>query len=159
MVNPANVTTAEATLREIPEAARAIGLQIQVLNARTSGEIKAAFATICCDRVDALFLAPDIFASRRVQFATLAARYAIPATYGFREFVEAGGLMSYGTDVMDTFRQVGVYTGRILKGTKPADLPVMQATKFELVINAVTARALGIDVPPTLLALADEVIE
>ena len=157
LVNPANPPIAETTLREIPEAARAIGLQIQVLNARTSGEIEAAFATIGRDRADALLVAPDIFfVSRRVQFATLATRYAIPAIYNLREFVEVGGLMSYGTDVVDTFRQVGVYTGRVLKGTKPADLPVMQSTKFELVINAVTARALGIDVP---LTLADEVIE
>jgi putative ABC transport system substrate-binding protein len=147
-------------LRQVPEAARAIGLQIQVLNARTSGEIEAAFATIERDRADALFVAPDgFFASRRVQFQMLATRYAIPATYGLREFVEAGGLMSYGTDIVDSFRQVGVYAGRILKGTKPADLPVMQATKFELVINAVAARALGIGVPTTLLARADEVIE
>ena len=157
LVNPANPPIAETTLREIPEAARAIGLQIQVLNARTSGEIEAAFATIVRDRADALFVASDIFfVSRRVQCATLATHYAIPAVYHLREFVEAGGLMSYGTDIADSFRQVGVYTGRILKGTKPADLPVMQATKSELVINAVTARALGIDVP---LTLADEVIE
>jgi putative ABC transport system substrate-binding protein len=160
LVNPANAPVAEATLREIPEAARAIGLQTQVLNARTSGEIEAAFATIGRDRADALLVAPDIFfVSRRVQFATLATRYAIPAIYNLREFVEVGGLMSYGTDVADTVRQVGVYTGRVLKGTKPADLPVMQSTKFELVINAVTARALGLDVPATVLARADEVIE
>jgi putative ABC transport system substrate-binding protein len=131
-----------------------------VLNARTSGEIEAAFATIGRDRADALFVAADgFFASRRVQFATLAARHAIPATHHLREFVDVGGLMSYGTDVADSFRQVGIYTGRILKGTKPADLPVMQATKFELVINAVTARALGIEVPDKLLATSDEVIE
>ena len=160
MVNPANAPVAETTLREIPEAARAIGLQIQVLNARTSGEIEAAFATIGRDRADALFVATDIlFASRRVQLATLATLHRIPASYNSREFVEVGGLMSYGTDIVDTFRQVGVYTGRILKGTKPADLPVMQATKSELVINAVTARALGIDVPTTLLAIADDVID
>jgi putative ABC transport system substrate-binding protein len=147
-------------LRQVPEAARAIGLQIQVLNARTSGEIEAAFATIGRDRADGLFVATDIFFnSRRVQFATLATHYAVPSIYPLREFVEVGGLMSYGTDILDLFRQMGVYVGRILKGTKPADLPVMQATKFELVINAVTARALGIDVPPMLLALADEVIE
>ena len=160
LVNPANAPIAEATLREIPEAARAIGLQIQVLNARTSGEIEAAFATIVRDRADALFVASDIFfVSRRVQFATLATRYAIPATYHSREFVEVGGLMSYGTIVPDHFRQLGVYTGQILKGAKPADLPVVQSTKFELVINLTTAKALGLEVPPTLLARADEVIE
>jgi putative ABC transport system substrate-binding protein len=121
---------------------------------------EAAFATIGRDRADALFVAPDIFfTSRRVQFQMLATRYAIPATYGLREFVEAGGLMSYGSDIVDSFRQVGVYAGRILKGTIPADLPVMQATKFELVINAVAARALGIDVPNALQLLVDELIE
>jgi len=157
MVNPANAPIAKATLREIPEAARAIGLQTHIVNASTSGEIEAAFATLARDHADAVFVAADVFfTSRRVQFQTLATRHAIPAVYHLREFVEAGGLMSYGTDIADSFRQVGVYTGRILKGTKPADLPVMQATKSELVINAVTARALGIDVP---LTLADEVIE
>jgi putative ABC transport system substrate-binding protein len=160
LVNPANAPIAEATLREIPEAARAIGLQIQVLNARTSGEIEAAFATIVRDRADALFVAGDIFfVSRRVQFATLATRYAIPATYHSREFVEVGGLMSYGTSVPDYFRQVGVYTGQILKGAKPADLPVVQSTKFEFVINLQTARSLGIEAPNALQLLADEVIE
>jgi len=160
LVNPANAPVAETTLQEIPEAARAIGLQIQVLNARTSGEIEAAFATIVRDRADALFVASDIFfVSRRVQFATLATRYAIPATYHSREFVEVGGLMSYGTDILDSFRQVGVYTGQILKGAKPADLPVLQSTKFEFVINLQTARALGIEVPNSIQLLADEVIE
>jgi putative ABC transport system substrate-binding protein len=160
LVNPANAPVAEAALRELPEAARAIGLQIQVLNARTSGEIEAAFATFGRGRADALLISSDVFfVSRRVQFATLATRYAIPAIYPTREFAECGGLMSYGTDTLEPWREVGVYTGRILKGTKPADLPVMQATKFELVINAVTARALDIDVPPTLRAIADEVIE
>jgi putative tryptophan/tyrosine transport system substrate-binding protein len=160
LVNPANAAAAEATLREIPEAARALGLQIQVLNARTSGEIEAAFATIVRDRADALVVASDIFfASRRVQFATLATRYAIPATYYSREFVEVGGLMSYGTDLADSFRQVGVYTGQILKGANPADLPVVQSTKFEFVINLQTARTLGIEVPNSIQLLADEVIE
>jgi putative ABC transport system substrate-binding protein len=160
LVNPANAPIAEATLQEIPEAARAIGLQIQVLNARTSGEIEAAFATIVRDRADALFVASDVFfVSRRVQFATLATRYAIPATYHSREFVEVGGLMSYGTTVLDNFRQVGVYTGQILKGAKPADLPVLQPTKFEFVINLQTARALGIEVPNSIQLLADEMIE
>ena len=146
LVNPANAPTAEATLRDIPEAARAIGLQIQVLNASTSREIEAAFATLVRDRADALFVGPDgFFTSRRVQFATLAARHGIPATYASREFVEAGGLMSYGTDLLDMYRQVGVYAGQILKGAKPADLPVVQSTKFEFVINLQTARALGLD--------------
>ena len=149
-----------ATLRDIPEAARAIGLQIQVLNASTSREIEAAFATLVRDRADALFVAPDgFFTSRRVQFATLAARHGIPAAYSTREAVEAGGLMSYGTDILDMYRQVGVYTGQILKGAKPADLPVLQSTKFEFVINLQTARALGLEVPNSLQLLADEVIE
>jgi putative ABC transport system substrate-binding protein len=160
LVNPANTSTAETTLRDIPEAARAIGLQIQVLNASTSREIETAFATLVRDRADALFVAPDGFlVSRRVQFATLAARHGIPSAHATREEVEAGGLMSYGTDNRDMFRQVGSYTGQILKGAKPADLPVVQSTKFELVINTQTARALGLEVPPTLLARADEVIE
>jgi putative ABC transport system substrate-binding protein len=160
MVNPANASTAEATLREISEAARALGLHIQVLNASTNREIEAAFASIGHDRADALFVAADaFFASRRVQFATLAMRYAIPMAHATRETVEAGGLMSYGTDNVDMFHQVGVYTGQVLKGAKPADLPVVQSTKFEFVINLQTARALGLDVPPSLLARADEVIE
>jgi len=160
LVNPANRSIAELILRDIPEAARALGLQIQVVNASTSREIEAAFATIARDRADALFVAPDgFFNSRRVQFATLATHYRIPAVYGQREVVEAGGLMSYGTDILDNYRQVGVYTGQILKGAKPAELPVVQSTKFELVINLKTAKALGLDIPPTLLACADEVIE
>jgi putative tryptophan/tyrosine transport system substrate-binding protein len=160
LVNPANSSTAQSTLREIPEAARAIGLQIQVLNASTSGEIDAAFATLVRDRADALFVAPDsFFISRRVQFATLTARDRIPAAYSDRDIVEAGGLMSYGTDFSDMSRQVGVYTGRILKGEKPADLPVLQSNKFELVINLQTAKALGIEVPNSMQLLADEVIE
>ena len=160
LVNPGNTSTAEATLRDIPEAARALGLQIVVLNASTSREIEAAFATLVRDRADALFVAPDGFLiSRRVQFATLATRHGVPTAYGVREHVEAGGLMSYGTDNVDVWRQVGVYTGQILKGAKPADLPVLQSTKFEFVINAQTARALGIEVPPQLLASVDEAIE
>ena len=160
LVNPANAPTAEATLRDLPEAARAIGLQIQVLNASTSREIEAAFATLVRDRVDALFVAPDGFlASRRVQFATLAARYTIPASYSQRDYVEAGGLMSYGSNIADAYRQGGVYTAQILKGAKPADLPVLQSTKFEFVINLQTARALGLEVPNSLQLLADEVIE
>src|SRR5262245_22440517 len=160
LINPANVPTAEATLRDVPEAAHAIGLQIQFLNASTIREIEVAFADLVRDRADALFVAGDtFFVSRRVQFATLAARYGIPATYPAREVVEAGGLMSYATDRADMFRQVGVYTGQILKGAKPTDLPVLQSTKFEFVINLLTARALGIEVPNSMQLLADELIE
>jgi len=160
LVNPANATATEATLRDIPEAARALGLQIQVLNASTSREIEAAFATLVRDRADALFVGPDgFFVSRGVQFATLATRYGIPAIYSNRDYTAAGGLMSYGTDNPDMYRQAGVYTGQILKGAKPADLPVLQSTKFELVINMQTARALGIEVPNSMQLVADEVIE
>jgi len=160
LVNPANASTAEATLRDIPEAARAIGLQIQVLNASTSREIEAAFATLARDRAEALYVAADgFFTSRRVQFATLAMRYAVPMAHSARETVEAGGLMSYGTDIGDMYHRVGVYTGRVLKGAKPADLPVLQATRFEFVINLQTARALGLEVPNSIQLLADEVIE
>jgi putative ABC transport system substrate-binding protein len=160
LVNPANVPATESTLRDIPDAARAIGLQVQVLNASTRGEIEAAFATLVHDQVDALYVAGDtFFTSRRVQFATLAATHRIPATYPSREAVEAGGLMGYDTDRVDMYRQVGVYTGQILKGSKPADLPVLQSTKFAIVINLTTAKALGLTVPPSLLAQADEVVE
>jgi putative ABC transport system substrate-binding protein len=160
LVNPANAPAAESALRDIPDAARAIGLQIQVVNASTKSEIEAAFATLARDRADALFVAPDIFfVTRRVQLATLAAHYRIPAAYAAREAVEVGGLMSYATDRADMFRQVGAYTGQILRGAKPADLPVLQSTKFEFAINLQTARLLGLDVPPTVLARADEVIE
>jgi len=160
LVNPANAPTTEATLRDVPDAARAMKLQIQVLNASNGPEIETAFATLVRERADALLIAADgFFTGRRVQFATSAARYAIPASYATRQFVEAGGLMSYGTDVPDMFRQVGVRKGQILKGAQPADLPVVQATKFDLAINLQTARLLGLTVPPTLLAQADEVIE
>jgi len=160
LINPANTPIAKAALRDIPEAARAIGLQIQVLNASTSREIEAAFATLVRDQAEALFVAPDaFFIGRRVQFATFAARYGIPTAYSTREEVEAGGLMSYGTDNPDMWRQVGIYTGQILKGAKPAELPVLQSTKFEFVINGQTARLLGIEVPNSLQLLADEVIE
>ena len=152
--------TAEATLRDIPEAARAVGLQFRILNASTSREIEAAFATLVRDRADALFVAADgFFGSRYVQFATLATRHGTPTAHAVREAVEAGGFMSYGTDPLDMFRQVGVYTGQVLKGAKPADLPVLQSTKFEFVINLQTARALGLEVPPQLLASVDEAIE
>jgi putative ABC transport system substrate-binding protein len=160
LVNPTNAASTESTLRDVPEAARAIGLQIQVLNASTSREIEAAFATIAHDRVDALFVGPDgFFNARRVQFATLATHYRIPAAYATREVVEIGGLMSYGTDLLDMYRQVGVYTGRILKGANPSDLPVVQSAKFEFVINMQTARALGLEVANSLQLLADEIIE
>jgi putative ABC transport system substrate-binding protein len=160
LVNPANASATEPTLREIPEAARVLGLQIQILEASTSREIEAAFATLARDRADALFVAPDaFFVGRPVQFATLAAHHRVPAAYTQRDFVEAGGLMSYGTDIPDMFRRVGVYTGQILKGAKPADLPVQQSTKFEFVINLQTARALGLEVPNSLQLLADQVIE
>jgi putative ABC transport system substrate-binding protein len=160
LVNPANAATAEPTLRDVHEAAATIGLQIQILNASTIGEIDAAFAALARERSDALFVAPDAFFTiHRAQFATLTARDRIPASYAVRELVAAGGLMSYGTDLADMAHQVGVYTGKILKGAKPADLPVLQATKFEFVINMQTARALGIAVPPAVLSIADEVIE
>jgi putative ABC transport system substrate-binding protein len=160
LVNPANAVTTETTLRDVEPAARALGLQIQVHNASTSHEINAAFATFVRERPDALFVDIDpFFTTRRVQLATLATRHVIPMTSGNREVTEAGGLMSYGTSLTDTFRQIGTYTGRILKGAMPADLPVVQATKFALVINAETARMLGLTVPPSLLAIADEVIE
>jgi putative ABC transport system substrate-binding protein len=160
LVNPANAWATEAALREIREAASALRLQIALLKASTSPEIEAAFATLGRDRADALLVAPDsFFAGRPVQFVTLAAHHRIPAAYTQREFVEAGGLMSYGTDIPDMYRQVGVYTSQILKGVKPADLPVAQSTKFEFVINLQTARALGIEVPSSIQLLADEVIE
>ena len=160
LVNPANVTSTETTLRDLEPAARAIGLQVQVLTTGTSREIDAAFATFVRERPDALFVGQDVFFnSRRVQLANMAARHAIPMTSGSRDIAEVGGLVSYGANITDAHHQIGVYTGRILKGSKPADLPVVQASKFELVINAQTARMLGLTVPPTLLSVADEVIE
>jgi putative ABC transport system substrate-binding protein len=160
LVNPAVASIAEATKQDVQNAAPAMGLQIQILNATTIGEIDAAFASLARERPDALFFAPDsFFSSRRGQFATLTARDRIPAAYSQRDYVAAGGLMSYGTDRADEFHQVGVYTGSILKGAKPADLPVLQSTKFEFVINLQTARALGIEVASGLLSIADEVIE
>ena len=137
-----------------------MGLQIQVLKASTSREIEAAFASFAGERPDAVFIGLDVFfIGRRAQLVNLASRHALPATYPLREFAETGGLMTYGTNIADTFRHIGVYAGRILRGAKPADLPVVQSTKFELVINAWSARMLGLDVPPSLLARADEVIE
>jgi putative ABC transport system substrate-binding protein len=158
LVNPKNASV--TTLREVQEAAPTLGLQIQILNASTIGEIDAVFATLARERPDALFVEGDaFFLDRRVQFVTLTARDRIPATYSVRELVTAGGLMSYGPDLADAVHHIGVYTGSILKGAKPADLPVVQSTKLELVINLQTARALGIEVPLYLQQIADEVIE
>jgi putative ABC transport system substrate-binding protein len=160
LINPADETNSEITVKEAEAVARAVGLQIQVFNANTSREIDSAFETMARDNYEALFVAAAAFmASRRVQLAQLAAFYRLPATYSLREYVEAGGLMSYGTNIYDAYRQMGVHTGRVLKGAKPADLPVVQASKFELVINAHTARMLGLTVPPGVLAIADQVIE
>src|SRR5215472_15722089 len=153
LVDPNNAAGTESTLRDAESAARTMGLQILVVNATTSHEIDAAFATFVRERVDALFVDPSGF------FASRAMRRGIPAAYSQRELPDVGGLMSYGTNVADAWRQVGVYAGRVLKGAKPADLPVLQPTKFELVINAQTARLLGLTVPPGLLVAADEVIE
>jgi putative ABC transport system substrate-binding protein len=161
LVNPAFAVNAETTLRDVEAAARTMGLQIHVLNASSSREINAAFTTFVREPPDALFVGGDpFFFSRRVQLIQLATLHKIPAIYaGGRQFAESGGLMCYGSNLADAFRQVGAYAGRILKGAKPADLPVVQATKFELIINAETARMLGLTVPPMLLARADEVIE
>jgi len=160
LVNPANVSNTETTLHIVQEAAHTLGLQIEIVNATTISEIDAAFASFARERPDALFVQPEgFFVSRAVQFATLAARDKIPAAYPERDMAAAGGLMSYGTDAADMYRQVGIYSGRILKGAKPADLPVLQSTKFEFLINMQTARALGIEVPSGLLSIADEIIE
>jgi putative ABC transport system substrate-binding protein len=160
LVNPADAKYTEATLREVGPSARAMGLQIQVVKASTIREINAAFATFVHDRPDALLVGTDpFFNSRRTQLVHLSTRHAIPTSYPARDYAEVGGLMSYASDILDAYRQVGVSTGRILKGAKPAELPVAQSTKFELVINHQTARMFGLSVPPTLLATADEVIE
>jgi putative tryptophan/tyrosine transport system substrate-binding protein len=159
LVHPANPNT-EPTLKGVEAAARSMGLQVQVFNASSRQDIDAVFATLVRERPDGLFIGVDpFFKSRRVQLTNLTVRYAIPAAFSQREYAEVGGLMSYGSNITDAYRQIGVYVGRILKGVKPADLPVVQSTKFELVINAQTARMLSLTVPASLLALADEVIE
>ena len=159
LVNPKSPLT-ETTLNDLEAAARVMGMQIQVLRAGTSREIEAAFAGFARERPDALFVGVDpVFTSRRVQLANLASRHAVPMTSSTRELTDAGGLMSYGGNIADGYRQVGIYAGRILKGAKPTDLPVMQASRLELVINTATARMLGLTVPDKLLATADEVIE
>jgi putative ABC transport system substrate-binding protein len=160
LVDPVNATTTESTLKSLEAAARTMGIQIQVLNASTSREIDAAFTTLAKEQPDALFVGVSPFLlSRRVQLAQLAARHAIPAIYQDREHAEVGGLMSYGASIGDAYRNLGVYAGRVLKGAKPADLPIVQSSKLELVINHPTARMLGLTVPPTLLSIADDVIE
>jgi putative tryptophan/tyrosine transport system substrate-binding protein len=160
LVNPANAARTASTSRDAERAAQAMALQIKIFTASTSGEIHAAFESLARERPDALFVGSDpLFTNRRVQLATLAARHGLPASFASRDNIEAGGLVSYGTNLNDAFLQNGVYTGRILKGEKPADVPVVQSSKFEMVINHQTARMLGLEVPPTLLARADEVIE
>jgi putative ABC transport system substrate-binding protein len=160
LVNPKNAENAAAAMRDVEAAASGIGLRIDVVHASDNREIETAFATLVRNRVEALLVGTDpYFYSRRLQLATLATRHAIPAVYNVREYAEVGGLMSYGTNLRDVFRQIGVYTGRILKGEKPTDLPVLQPTKFEFIINLPTARALRLNVPPTLISRADEVIE
>jgi putative ABC transport system substrate-binding protein len=160
LVNPSNAAQTETVLKDMHAAGLAMGLQLQIFNASTSREIDAAFALLIHERPDALFVAPEpLFFARRVQLSNLAARHMLPATFPVRDNAEAGGLMSYGTDISHAYRQVGVYVGRILKGAKPSDMPVVQADKFELVINSQTARLLGLTVPASLLARADEVIE
>ena len=160
LVNPANAEYAETTTDQAGMAAHTLGLQIQLLKASTIPEINAVFATFVSARPDALFVGHDpFFNSRRTQLVQLAARYAVPASFSAREFAEAGGLMSYGANIADAWRQAGAYAGSMLKGAKPADLPVVQSNKFELVINNQTATMLGVTVPPSLLAIADDVIE
>jgi putative ABC transport system substrate-binding protein len=159
LINPNNINAEEVT-KDVTAAGAAVGVEIEVVHASSILEIDAAFASLVRKRADALVTATDsLFFNRRLQLATLATRHAIPAVFNAREYAEAGGLMSYGTSLTEAFRQVGIYTGRILQGAKPADLPVVQSSKFEFVINLSTARALGIDIPPTLIARADEVIE
>jgi putative tryptophan/tyrosine transport system substrate-binding protein len=160
LLNPENAAVSEITIRNVQEAAPTLGLQLKILNASTIGEIDAAFASLAHERPDALFVAGDaFFVSQRAQLTALTARDGIPTAYSVREHVAAGGLMSYGGDLADTIRQLGVYTGNILKGAKAAELPVLQSTKFYFIINLKTARALGIEVPSALLLITDEVIE
>ena len=160
IINPTDAGRNESVARDIQVAARSMGQDVHVLRAQTSDEIDEAFATFARERTDALFVAPNgFFNSRRIQFAIMAARHAIPATYAARDYVEASGLMSYGTNIIDMYREVGVYTGKILKGAKPADLPVVQSSKFELLINRQAAKAIGLTIPDKLLVAADEVIE
>jgi putative ABC transport system substrate-binding protein len=159
LVNPANLSN-ELVTRDVQTGAAALGLQIEVLSASTNRDITTAFTTLLQKRAGGLLVSPDpLFVSRHTQFVTLTARHAVPTINFDRAFAEAGGLMSYGTSLTDHFRQVGIYTGRILKGEKPGELPVARPTKFEFVINLQTAQVLGLEVPPTLLARADEVIE
>jgi putative tryptophan/tyrosine transport system substrate-binding protein len=159
LVNP-NIPLTESVTRDVAAAAASTGLQLDIVEASNSREIEAAFATLVRNKADALLVGPaPVMLSRRLQITTLATRHTIPTIYNVREYAEVGGLMTYGTSQTEVYQQIGIYTGKILKGVKPADLPVMQSTKFELVINMPTARALGLDVPPTLLARADEVIE
>jgi len=160
LVNPSSVETTEPTVRDAKAAALTMGLEVHAVNASNGDEIDIAFRKLVSERTDALLVAPDLYLnSRRVQIAILAAHYSLPTIYTVRNYVEAGGLISYGTNSADAIRQAGIYAGRILKGAKPADLPVEQSTKFELVINLRTAKALGLEIPPALLARADEVIE
>src|SRR5262249_6765883 len=160
LVNPANAGISSSTLSTLEPAARALGMQVKIYNAATRQEIDSAYAALMGERPDALFVGPDpFFQTRRIHLAALATRHALPAAYSVREYVEAGGLMSYGTSLPDMYQQVGVYAARILKGAKPADTPVEQPTKFELVINHQTARMLGLEIPAGVLAIADEVIE
>jgi putative tryptophan/tyrosine transport system substrate-binding protein len=160
LVNPKNTLQAEIELRDVPAAARALGLQVIVLRASDESTIDAAFTTIAEQGIEALLVASDtFFFSRRNQIVALAARYAVPAMYQLREYVKTGGLISYGTSLADAYRQLGMYTGKILNGAKPSDLPVQQSTKVELVINLKTAKALGLNIPLPLLGRADEVIE
>jgi putative ABC transport system substrate-binding protein len=160
LVNPSNSGVSSSTVSALETASRALGMQVKIYNAATRQEIDAAYAALMRERPDALFVSPDpFFQTRRTHLAALATRHALPAAYSVREYVEAGGLMSYGTSLPDMYQQVGVYAGRILKGAKPADTPVVQPTKFELVINHQTARMLGLEIPAGVLAIADEMIE
>jgi putative ABC transport system substrate-binding protein len=160
LVNQTNVENTERTVKDVTAAADPLGLQIEVLKASNGDEIDVAFTTLVSHRADGLLVGPDaFFVSRRVQIAILAARHVVPAIYTIGDYAEAGGLISYGTDIAESIRQQGVYVGRILKGTNPTDLPVIQSTKFKFVINLRTAKALGLEISPTLLSRADEVIE